>query len=136
LAANGANPEDDAASFGQLVPIFLNLMLLFAILQFISERMRDLDAKKKNRHEKKAAAHKKSDSPDMAEKGSASDTKKSDIQPDTKLSDDNNPSNVESDAKKAEIQVEVRPAPVDIEVDAITPEADEKKSGILIDIEK
>lgn len=136
MAVNGVNPEDDAASFGQLVSIFSNLMLLFAILQFISERMRDLDAMKKMRHEVEAAAHKKSDRPDLAEKGSVSNTTKSDIQPDTKLTNESDPSNVESGAKKAEIQVGVRPAPVDIEVDVATPEPDEKKSGILIDTEK
>jgi len=136
LAVNGVNPEDDAASFSQLVPIFLNLMLLFPILQFMSERMRDLDAKKKMRHEKEAAAHKKSDRPNLAGKGSVSNTTKSDIQPDTKLTNDSDPSNVESGAKKAEIQVEVRPASVDIEVDVATPEPDEKKSGILIYTEK
>lgn len=109
-------------------------MLLFAILQFISERMRDLDAKKKKRREMEAISHKKRDSPDLVEKGSASDTK-SDSKS-FKQSGDTNASQGESDTKKAEVEVEVRPAPVDIEVDVVTPEADERKSGILINTEK
>lgn len=117
------------------MPIFLNLMLLFAILQFISERMRDLDAKKKKRREMEATAHKKRDSPDLAEKGSALDTK-SDTKSFQVQSGDTNASQGESDAKKAEVQVDIRPAPVDIEVDMVTPEADEKKSGILINTDK
>jgi hypothetical protein len=32
------NAEDDATSFGQLVPIFLNLLLLFTIAQMVSEK--------------------------------------------------------------------------------------------------
>lgn len=33
---NGSNPENDATSFGQLVPIFLSALILFTFLQTIS----------------------------------------------------------------------------------------------------
>lgn len=34
------NPENNPNTFGQLVPMFLNLLLIFAILQFVSEQFK------------------------------------------------------------------------------------------------
>ena len=47
------NPEDDPNSFGQLVPLFLNLLLLFAIVQFLANeaRLRNERKKIRRRHE-------------------------------------------------------------------------------------
>ncbi|ETS80884.1 hypothetical protein PFICI_08413 [Pestalotiopsis fici W106-1] len=38
---NGQNPENDATSFGQLVPIFLSALVFFTFLQTISEKWTD-----------------------------------------------------------------------------------------------
>lgn len=40
------NPENNPNTFGQLVPMFLNLLLVFAILQFVSEQFKQ----RRNRH--------------------------------------------------------------------------------------
>ncbi|KAF7535815.1 hypothetical protein G7054_g5067 [Neopestalotiopsis clavispora] len=40
-STNGQNPENDATSFGQLVPIFLSALVFFTFLQTISEKWTD-----------------------------------------------------------------------------------------------
>ncbi|KAK9423272.1 hypothetical protein SUNI508_04166 [Seiridium unicorne] len=41
MLENGRNPENDATSFGQLVPIFLSALILFSFAQMISEKVTD-----------------------------------------------------------------------------------------------
>ncbi|KAH8647147.1 hypothetical protein BX600DRAFT_518432 [Xylariales sp. PMI_506] len=39
LGDNGENPEQDATTFGQLVPIFMSALILFTLLQTVSEKI-------------------------------------------------------------------------------------------------
>ncbi|ORY58582.1 uncharacterized protein BCR38DRAFT_489496 [Pseudomassariella vexata] len=46
LSDNNQNPENDATSFGQLVPIFLSALIGFSFLQILSEKVTDHGTRK------------------------------------------------------------------------------------------
>ncbi|KAK5658048.1 hypothetical protein OQA88_2604 [Cercophora sp. LCS_1] len=91
------NPENDPNTFGQLVPMFLNLMLLFAILQFLAEQL-------KARNEKRRARKKDEEHRAVVEKAGEMGDLEGIL-----------------GSKKSTFHVVVEPA-VDIDSDAITPD--------------
>ena len=84
-------------------------MLVFAILQFLSERAKDL-------RKKRAEAKKRKGDEETRLKPSGADLEKT-----------------EPDTQKLGIQVDVKPAPVDIDADVATPIGDEKRGSSLLD---
>ncbi|KAK0617511.1 hypothetical protein B0T14DRAFT_498513 [Immersiella caudata] len=106
----GKNPEDDPYSFGQLVPVFLNLLLIFAIIQFIADEARRRTERKKARDKQKLVG--------LGEGNSSAGFIRKDSENPYFLPDDV----LSAENKKAVFDVTVKPA-VSADSDAITPAA-------------
>ncbi|KAK0640734.1 hypothetical protein B0T16DRAFT_201730 [Cercophora newfieldiana] len=102
----GKNPEDDPYSFGQLVPVFLNLLLIFAIIQFIADEARRRNERRRVRKEHDRALSEVATSAGFTRKDSENPYFITDT--------------LEAGGRKSTFDVTVKPA-VSVDDDAITP---------------